>query len=64
MKNINMFLESQEESESHKKARALGLEYRGFGYWADPKTGKIVKRSSGDELRDVNGQDGVEDKEK
>ena len=44
MKNINMFLESQEESESHKKARALGLEYRGFGYWADPKTGKIVKR--------------------
>ena len=54
MKKLNMFLESQ-ENEAHKKAQAMGLQYRGFGYWADPKTGQIVKRSSGDELMDVGG---------
>ena len=59
MKNLNMFLEEQ-ENEAHKKAQAMGLEYRGFGYWADPNTGEIVKRSSGDELRDVGGLEAQE----
>ena len=65
MKNLNMFLEEQ-ENEAHKKAQAMGLEYRGFGYWADPNTGEVVKRSSGDELRDVGGleaQEGPGDEE-
>ena len=59
MKNLNTFLE-QQENEAHKKAIALGLEYRGFGYWADPNTGEIVKRSSGDELKDVGGLEAKE----
>ena len=59
MKNLNMFLEEQ-ENEAHKKAQAMGLEYRGFGYWADPNTGEIVKRSSGDELNDVGGLEAQE----
>jgi tRNA A-37 threonylcarbamoyl transferase component Bud32 len=58
MKKLNTFLESQ-ENEAHKKAEAMGLEYRGFGYWADPNTGKVVARSSGDELKPVGG-DGLE----
>lgn len=59
MKNLNMFLEEQ-ENEAHKKAQAMGLEYRGFGYWADPNTGEVVKRSSGDELYDVAGLETTE----
>jgi hypothetical protein len=41
---------TEEETEAHKKAIAMGLEYRGFGYWADKNTGEITHRSSGDEL--------------
>ena len=41
---------TEEETEAHKKAQAMGLEYRGFGYWADKNTGEITHRSSGDDL--------------
>ena len=54
MKRFSAFL-TEEETEAHKKAKAMGLEYRGFGYWADKNTGKITHRSSGDELTEVGG---------
>lgn len=54
MKKLNTFLEAQ-DNEAHKKAQAMGLEYRGFGYWADPTSGEVTHRSSGDELRTVGG---------
>ena len=54
MKRFDAFL-TEEETEAHKKAKAMGLEYRGFGYWADKNTGKITHRSSGDELTEVGG---------
>ena len=54
MKRFDAFL-TEEETEAHKRAKAMGLEYRGFGYWADPNTGKITHRSSGDELSEIGG---------
>ena len=54
MKRFEAFL-TEKETEAHKKAMAMGLEYRGFGYWADKQTGKITHRSSGDELTEVGG---------
>ena len=54
MKRFDAFL-TEQETEAHKKAIAMGLEYRGFGYWADKQTGKITHRSSGDDLTEVGG---------
>ena len=54
MKRFDAFL-TEQETEAHKKAKAMGLEYRGFGYWADPHTGEISHRSSGDKLEPVGG---------
>ena len=54
MKRFEAFL-TEKETEAHKKAVAMGLEYRGFGYWADRQTGKVTHRSSGDELTEVGG---------
>ena len=52
MKRLNTFL-VEKETEAKKQAVARGLEYRGFGYWADPKSGEVVARSSGDQLNDI-----------
>ena len=53
MKKLKAFKESNGASEARKKAEAQGLEYRGFGFWADPNTGEVVARSSGDDLKPV-----------
>ena len=60
MKNLNNFL-TEKETEAHKEATNRGLQYRGFGYWADPKTGEVIARSSGDELVDVAPGQGPDD---
>lgn len=52
MRRFDAFL-TEEETEAHKKAKAMGLEYRGFGYWADRNTGEITHRSSGDKLEAI-----------
>ena len=52
MKRFDAFL-TEEETEAHKKAKAMGLEYRGFGYWADRNSGEITHRSHGDKLETV-----------
>ena len=33
------FLEKKGEK-AHRDAVAMGLQYKGFGYWADPQTGE------------------------
>lgn len=35
---------------AQQKAQELGLKYRGFGYWQDPKTGKTAYKTEGEEL--------------
>ena len=62
MKSLKVFTEGK-ESEAHKKAVAQGLQYRGFGYWADPNSGKIVARSSGDDLKPITKEGEDEEKE-
>jgi serine/threonine protein kinase len=37
-------------SPAQQKAQELGLKYRGFGYWQDPKTGKTAYKTEGEEL--------------
>lgn len=49
MKTLNTFLE-KEETRAHKKAKELGLKYRGFGYWQDPHTGKTAYKTENGEL--------------
>lgn len=38
------------ESGAAKKAKAAGLQYAKFGRWVDPKIGKVVAKSHGDQL--------------
>lgn len=64
MINFNKFLK-EEENPAHKKARALGLKYRGFGYWANPTTGEVEYKTrdgelvpTGDKLKTEKGPNG------
>lgn len=56
MKRFETLLE-REETEAHKKARELGLKYRGFGYWQDPRTGKTTYKTENDELVPISGNE-------
>lgn len=49
MKRFATLLE-KELTPAQEKAQKLGLKYRGFGYWQDPKTGKTTYKTQGDEL--------------
>ena len=49
MKNLSSFLR-EDENPAHKKARAMGLKYRGFGYWANPASGKVEYKTRDGEL--------------
>ena len=35
---------------AHREAEAMGLKYKGFGYWVDPNTGKVTHKTEGDNL--------------
>jgi hypothetical protein len=35
---------------AHREAEAMGLKYKGFGYWVDPNTGKVTHKTEGDQL--------------
>ncbi|QBP06019.1 hypothetical protein [Synechococcus phage S-B68] len=50
MKRLGRLLAENQESEAHKKATELGLEYRGFGHWADPQTGNVVYKTVNQQL--------------
>lgn len=50
MKRFETLLLEKELTPAQKKAKELGLKYRGFGYWQDPKTGKTAYKTEGEEL--------------
>ena len=52
MKNIRDLLEKKGEK-AHKQAVAMGLKYKGFGYWVDPSTGQVTHKTEGDQLVSV-----------
>ena len=35
---------------AHREAEAMGLKYKGFGYWVDPNTGQVTHKTEGDQL--------------
>jgi hypothetical protein len=45
----NLFLEKKGEK-AHRDAVAMGLQYKGFGYWADPNTGEAKYKTVNDNL--------------
>jgi serine/threonine protein kinase len=47
MKTFNGFLT---ENKAKEEALKLGLKYNGFGYWKDPRTGKVTHKSQGESL--------------
>ena len=49
MKNIRHLLEKKGEK-AHREAQAMGLKYKGFGYWVDPSTGKVAYKTENDTL--------------
>ena len=57
MRNLKNFLLKEEENEAHKEARRMGLKYRGFGYWANPSSGKVEYKTRDGKLVPVEGGD-------
>ncbi len=52
MKNIRDLLEKKGEK-AHREAEAMGLKYKGVGYWVDPGTGQVTHKTEGDKLVSV-----------
>ena len=50
MKSLNKILNEVKGEQAHKQAVAMGLKYKGFGYWVDPKTGETKFRTVHDKL--------------
>ena len=51
---FNQLIERKGEK-AHKDAVAMGLKYKGFGYWADPNTGEAKYKTVNDQLVPVEG---------
>lgn len=52
----NFLIKEAEESNAHKKAVEMGLHYKGFGMWTDPRTGKITHKTEKGELVPATGK--------
>ena len=50
MKQFGSFLSERKGEKAHKEAEAMGLQYKGFGYWVDPKSGQVTHKTEGDAL--------------
>ena len=50
MKDLNSFLTEVKGEKAHRDAVAMGLKYKGFGYWVDPNTGKVTHKTENDTL--------------
>ena len=50
MKNFQNFLTEKKGEKAHKEAIAMGLQYKGFGYWVDPNTGETKFKTENDRL--------------
>ena len=51
----NFLLKEAENSNAQKKAVEMGLQYKGFGMWTDPRTGKITHKTEKGELIPADG---------
>ena len=40
----------EERERKPHRAAAMGLKYKGFGYWVDPNSGKVTHKTEGDNL--------------
>lgn len=52
MKSVKRFLDEKKGEKAHKMAIAMGLKYKGFGYWQDAQ-GNVTHKTEGDELVQV-----------
>ena len=50
MKYIRTVLKEEKGEKAHREAEAMGLKYKGFGYWVDPSTGEVTHKTEGDQL--------------
>ena len=50
MKNVHDLLSEVKGEKAHKQAVAMGLKYKGFGYWVDPSTGEVAYKTENDSL--------------
>ena len=50
MKSIRNILSEVKGEKAHREAEAMGLKYKGFGYWVDPGTGEVTHKTEGDQL--------------
>jgi hypothetical protein len=50
MKRFNKLLNEVKGEKAHRDAVAMGLKYKGFGYWQDPSTGKVTHKTENDQL--------------
>jgi hypothetical protein len=50
MKKLSELLNEKTGEKAHRDAVAMGLKYKGFGYWVDPNTGKVTHKTENDQL--------------
>jgi hypothetical protein len=51
MRTLQSILIAEKKGEqAHRQAVAMGLKYKGFGYWVDPQTGKVTHKTENDQL--------------
>ena len=50
MKRVSDVLNEVKGEKAHKQAIAMGLKYKGFGYWLDPGTGQVAYKTENDTL--------------
>ncbi len=63
MKRLNTLLNEVKGEKAHKEAIAMGLKYKGFGYWVD-SSGKTTHKTVGDVLQPVDLEQEAEKAEK
>ena len=55
MKRFSTYIAERKGEKAHRDAVAMGLQYKGFGYWADPQTGEAKYKTVNDNLVPVEG---------
>ena len=50
MKKLGNLLNEVKGEKAHREAVAMGLKYKGFGYWVDPSTGETKYKTENDQL--------------
>ena len=50
MKKFSTLITERKGEKAHREAEAMGLKYKGFGYWVDPNSGEVTHKTEGDQL--------------